>query len=138
MLHINKFQKLHLIPPALQDLRPECIRDKRRHPLFDQSILEQGRKQFIFHLPIQLMLAAGNRQNHPCPPSDRLVQGVVRGCVAGVEGHYHVHLLQSLVMGNIPHIKFQALAAIFFCQPIALLNYIFFQIQANNAHLISL
>ena len=112
MFHIDKFQNLGPIAHMLQHLGPDRVRVQRGHPLLDQPVLEHRSHQLVFHLSVQLVLAAGHRQNHLCAPTHGLGQGVIRGRIAGVQGHHHVHLIHALVARDIPAGKAQPLVAV--------------------------
>ena len=81
------------------------------------------------------MLTAGHRQNDGSTPADGLVQGVVRGRVAGVQAHHHIHAVHPLIRGNVAHQEGQSLIAVFFRQLAAGGNDILLQIQADHAHI---
>ena len=84
------------------------------------------------------MLTAGNRQNDSGSPVHRLLQGVIRGQVAGVEGDHHVHLLHSLKGGNVPMTKGKSLISILASKAAAMLYDILLKVQADDPHRISL
>ena len=56
MLHINKFENTCLITGRLQQIGTQCIRDKRRKPLLDYTVLKERRQCFIMNLSVYLML----------------------------------------------------------------------------------
>ena len=126
MLHIDKFQDLGSISLILQHLSPDGVRIEGGHPFLDQAVAKYRGHQFIFHLPVQLVLAAGNRENHLGPPAHRLFKGVVRGQVAGVKGHHQIHLIPAFVSGDIPLKELQILIAVFLCQLSAMTDHILF------------
>ena len=112
VLHVDKFQHLNVISFPLQILSPQAIGHKRGQPLFDKPILKDRPEQFIFHLPVQLMLAAGNRQDHLGLPAHSLGQSKISGRIAGVERDYHIHLVGSGIISDIPFQEPQLLIAV--------------------------
>ena len=101
MLHIDKFQDLNPIAHIFQDLGPQSVRIKSRHPLLNDPIAEHRGKQAAFHLPVQLMLAAGYGKDHLRAPADRLLQRVIRRRITGMERNHHVHPFHALVGSDI-------------------------------------
>lgn len=113
MLHIDKFEYLRLISTLLQKLRADTVGDKRGHPLLQQSIAQNRLEQPVTYLAVQLMLAARHGQNYIRSSSDRFRHRVIRGRVAGVERHHHIHMSGAFITGNIAMVKMKILKAEF-------------------------
>ena len=75
------------------------------------------------------MLATGHRQDHLRPPLNGFCQCIIRGCITSMEGHYHIYRCYSFIICDIPFIKMQLLISILFCQPAAMPDHIFLQIN---------
>ncbi len=132
MLHVDELQDLHVIPLLLQQVGPQGVRDQCRHALPDHAVAQDGRKLPAPDLAVQLMLAAGHRQDHAGSPLYGLLQGIVRGLVAGVEGDHHVHLLPALIVADVPLPEAQAIVMQLFGQLTAAVDHIRFQIQPGD------
>ena len=78
----------------------------------DDAVAGQGCQPPGLHLAVQLMLAAGHRQDHAGAPFDGVVDGVVGGRVAGVEADDHIGGLFRRIAGNIPQLEAQAGVAV--------------------------
>ena len=72
VLHINKFQHLHLISGLLEHRSAQPVRDQRGHPLLQKTVFEHRLQHIILKLAVQLMLAARNREDRLRAPADGL------------------------------------------------------------------
>ena len=84
------------------------------------------------------MLAARYRKNYRSSPLHCFVKRIIGSCITSMKRNHHICLLTSLIGSNISLIKFQFFIMIFFCKTAAGFDYIFFQIQTYNTHIISL
>ena len=134
MLHVDKFQDLRVVALLLQKLRPQAVRQKGRYPLLQKAVFQHGGQRLVSKLPVQLMLAARHRQDHPGVPLHRLVKRVIGGRIAGVESHHHVHLAAALIAGDISLQEGQLVIAVSARQFPAAADHVLFQIQADNPH----
>ena len=135
MLHVHKFQDLCPVALSLQQLGPQPVGNKRRHPLLEYPVGKHWLQRVVGNLPVELVLTAGHRQDNSGLPGHRLGQGIIYGCIAGVEGHHHIYLIHSLIPGNIPLQELQLFITVFFRQPVAIFNYIGLQVQPDHPHI---
>ena len=78
------------------------------------------------------MLTAGHGEDHLGTPRKGVEQGVIRGGIAGVEGHHHIHGEGSLVAVDVPQFKAQAVVAVFSRRGVAFFDDVRFEIQPDH------
>ena len=102
---------------------------------FLQDPLFQNRSvHVVFDLIEQLVLTAGNGQDHGSFPGDGLHQGEVRGNVTGVKCYHHVGPGGFVIIGNIPHFEVEPFVVQIAGYVIAEGDDVFFQIQPHDVH----
>ena len=136
MLHINKFQYLHLIACFFQQICTDRIGQKRRHPFPDQSILQNRLQQIILNLFIHFVLTARHRQNHFCAPFYGFFQRIISRCITGVQGYDHIYMIHTLILCNITRQEGQFFISVFLCQILTMRDNICFQIQSDDPYII--
>ena len=129
---VDELQHLHLIAPAFQQLGPHRVGGQGAEPLLEDAVRGHGRQGVGFDSEVQLMLAAGHRQNVPCAPLHGVPQGVIGGGVAGVEGDDHVGGLLCHIILDVAAVELQTVVAVFYRYFIAVVDDILFQVQPCN------
>ena len=129
---IDELEQGGLIPGALQQAAAYGVGHKGGGALFDYAIAGQGRKAAALYLGIELVLAAGDREYHLCAPADGVIDGVVGGRVAGMEGYDHVGGLFRPVTGDIAQPETKAGIAVVEGGQIALGDDVGLEIEADD------
>ena len=120
MFHVDELQDLGTVALVLQKLRTQRIGVQRRHPLFDQAVMQHRLQQIIFYLLIQFMLAARHGKDDLRAPAHGLFQRIVRSGITGMKRHHHIYVIHALIGRNITMIELQLIVAVMLCQPAAM------------------
>ena len=83
-------------PCELEQLRAERVRHERGEPLLRQPVLEERGQHRAPDLPVRLLLAARDCQDHVRLPANRLRERIVRGRVARVQADDEIDLLARI------------------------------------------
>ena len=142
MLHVDKLQHLDLIPFSLQIFRAEPVRGQSGKPLPQKPVIHDRRQGSGASVPgrelrVQLVLAARHREDHFRAPSHRFCQRVIRSCIAGMESDHHIYPVHAVIVRDIPHEKGQLVIPVLFRQFPAVVDHVFFQVQPDDADVIS-
>ena len=86
VLERDELDQLRPVSAELEQLGAERVRDERRKTLLREPVPEDWPEQRALDLPVGLLLAAGNGQDHVRLPANRLRQRLVGGGVARVRG----------------------------------------------------
>ena len=78
---------------------------------------------------IHLMLAAGHGEDAPDAAVHGIGKGIVRGGVAGMERHHHVHRKLRLVAFDVPDLKVQVPVTVFLRGRVAVFDDVLLQTQ---------
>lgn len=108
---VNKFQQLCLIAHACQQIAPDRVGCQRRHTLLHDAVAREQGECVCVYLRIQFMLAARHGKDHVRLPTDRIVQRIVCGSVAGMKRDHHIHVEGRLIAVDIPQFKMQMVVA---------------------------
>ena len=109
MLERDELDQLRPISLELEQLRAECVRHQRGEPLLREPVTEERGEQLAPDLPVRLLLAARNRQDHVRLPANRLRQRVIRGRVARVQADDEIDLLARLEAADLAALKAKSL-----------------------------
>ena len=115
-----------------------AICNQRRHPFFQNTILQNRLQNIIFYLTVNFMLTAGHGQDDLCSPFHSLCQCIIRCRITCMKRNNHIHGGHPFIIRNIALIKFQFFIAVFYGQLTAFFDYICFQIQSDDRNIVPL
>ena len=122
-------------PLELEQLGAERVRDERRKTLLREAVPENRPEQRALDLPVGLLLAAGNGQDHVRLPANRLCKRLVGGGVAGVEADDEVDLLTRVEAGDVPLLEAETLRPGAGCERRARVDHVVLEVEPHDLHL---
>ena len=132
MGHIDKLQQSRLIADALQQAAADGIGHEGRCTFLDDAVAGQSGKTVALDLAVELMLAAGNREDHLSAPLDGIIEGMVGGGIAGMEGNDHIGCLFGGIACNVAQLKAQTCITILEGGQIAAGNNIGLEVKTDD------
>ena len=96
MVQIDELQNLSSVACTFQGFSSQGVRRQRGDPLFENSVLQDQLKRVRLNRLRHFMLAARHSQDDLGLPAHGLSQGLIRGCIAGVQRHSQIDWLTEL------------------------------------------
>ena len=131
---VDELDDVDVVAFVLQDRCADGVGQQRREALLKQPVGEQNVEiAALLDGLIDLVLAAGDREDVLDAARDGVVQGIVGRGVAGVEGNEHIDvLIVEHIARHVGNDKAQTIVAVARGDLIAVLDHVFFQVVADD------